>query len=157
MKTPCRALMVSLAMSLIALSSTSAGWWPFGDSSVKKEAGIKYAPKDKQLSTTFKQKTTPNTVSTQFIRANSTPTMLDTLSSGTKQAFSKATDVVTLKALRNQQPVSRNPSTWHPTPVPVGRQVKSSKPSFLGSLFKPKEEPKKLQTINDFLSLPRPK
>jgi hypothetical protein len=142
-------LLITLTASLAFVSSTHASpFWPFDRNKKEKVSDIQVP------------RPVPTNVSQKFVAANSKPSPTDAVKQGMKNAWTKTTDVVTLKPFRSpDSKTSHSRSTWHHTPVPTNvKRTTATKSSWLGSLFKPKpKDPPKIETLNDFMRLPRPR
>ncbi|HBO42535.1 MAG TPA: hypothetical protein DD670_01085 [Planctomycetaceae bacterium] len=79
---------------------------------------------------------------------------LSQIDAGTKRFVRGTIDVITLKPLRkNKKPSLPLPEKpWENKP----KKKQQEKKSFWSGLFPAKEEPKRVQTMKDFVGLPRP-
>lgn len=91
-----------------------------------------------------------------YAAATSGSSAMSRITSGTRQAVSGAVDLITLKPLRNRLFAKKaEPPAWQSQAKPWNPQPEK-KPSFLGSLFKPKEQPRGPTTVNEFIAQPKP-
>lgn len=89
-----------------------------------------------------------------FTSASSQPSTWQKITSGTKKVATGTVDVLTLKPLRDKWSADKTPKK-----TSAGYNVqpkKSSNSSWLGSMFKPKEE-KKIKTVGDWMAQPAPR
>lgn len=87
------------------------------------------------------------------------PSTWDKINSGTKSLISNTKNVLMPWSAEEEKPVrtSARTRTSRTTPKTASRTRSKSekKPSILSSWFSPKEEEKPIETVNDYLSLPR--
>jgi hypothetical protein len=80
---------------------------------------------------------------------------------GAKKLVKGTVDLITLKPLRDKMSTSSKKSSAKKSSAKTystrkSRAKKEKKPSFWSSLFKPKKEEKRVETMKDFVGLPRP-
>lgn len=140
-------------LTIVCLGPTVAsgeGWdlWPFNNDK----------PKSKTTSTS-----TSLMGGSPLVKSSSEPSLLSKMGTGTKNFFSSTYDTLTFRKSEPKGQVSSSFGGWGQNP-PLGQSYnrksspkkKKDEPGWFSSLFTSQEEPKRAETVSEWIGQPRP-